>query len=58
MKALLEAAFTYTIFTFRFTPEKNFLSLVVYITVNTLIRAAAVYGTIRLVLTALSHGSF
>ena len=54
----LDFALEYTLFTVRSNPGKGLGSLLVCIFVNTLLRLATIYLVIRVVLSAINHGSF
>jgi len=54
MKELVE----YTWLAIRFEPKDNIPAMLFWGTINTVIRAGAVYLAIRLVLTAVAHGAF
>lgn len=58
MNEVMNAALEYTLLTCRFKPNDNLKSLIVFSTINTAIRGAMLYATIRLVMTAVDHGSF
>lgn len=56
---MFDAMIDGTLFALRFTPNSdNFVGLMIYTTLNTVIRFGVFYLLIRVVMSALQHGSF
>lgn len=58
MQVIFKSLFEETWLVIRFNPTDDILSLLLWSTVNTGIRAGCIYGLIRIVATAVKHGAF